>query len=127
MANYLMIRGQEEDRIFTRGAAAQLARITLDFLAECEQQALVQPGPMMGGGEGYTLSEIDDIARIYRLQRDLDLEFGAVEVVLHMRRRMLEMLEEIERLEERMFAREAQLHSEIQRLRQQLAGDADFR
>lgn len=127
MANYLMIRAQEEDRIFTRSVATQIARITLDFLEACEREALVKPGPMVGGGEGYTRTEIDEIARIYRLQRDLGLELGAIEVVLHMRRRMLEMLDEVERLEERMIRREESLHNEIQRLRQQIAGEADFR
>lgn len=127
MAKYVMIRAHGEDRIFTRSVATQIARITLDFLEACEREALVKPGPMVGGGEGYTRSDIDEIARIYRLQRDLELELGAVEVVLHMRRRMLEMLDEIERLEERMIRREERLHTEIQRLRQQVARDADIR
>ncbi|MDT8306112.1 MAG: hypothetical protein RRC07_09265 [Anaerolineae bacterium] len=127
MANYLMIRAQEEERIFTRSVAARLARITLDFLEACEREALVTPGQMAGGGEGYTPGEIEEMARIYRLQRDLGLEFGAVEVVLHMRQQMLEMLDEIERLEVQMIRREERLHNEIQRLRRQLARDAGFR
>jgi DNA-binding transcriptional MerR regulator len=127
MANYLMLRSQDEDRIFTRAVAARLARITLDFLAECEREALVQPRPMFGAEEGYRPSDIEEIARIRRLQQDLELDLGAVEVVLHMRRRMLEMLEEIEALEETMWQREQQLRREISRLREELAREGTFR
>lgn len=126
MANYLMIRAEEEDRIFTRRAAVRLARITQEFLAECEREALVEPRPMMGGGKGYSWHDIDEIARISRLREDLGLELEAVEVVLHMRRRILEVLEEVARLEERMIRREERLHREIQRLQQQVARNADF-
>ena len=127
MANYLMLHSKDEARIFTRTVAAQLARITLDFLALCEREALIQPQPMTGGEEGYTQAEIEELARIRRLQRDLELDFGGIEVVLHMRRRMLEILEEIEALEETMWQREQRLQHEIQRLRRQLAREADYR
>lgn len=127
MANSLMIRRADEDRVFSRSVAAQLAQITLDFLDQCEREALVQPGPMLGGGEGYTLQEIAEIARIRRLRQDLGLDLAAIEVVLHMRRRMLEMLDEMTTLEARMWEREQQMRSEIHRLRQQLAREARFR
>lgn len=128
MANSLMIRSQDEDRLFSRSVAAQLAQITLDFLEQCEREALVQPGPMLGGREeGYTLQEIVEIARIRRLQQDLGLDLAAIEVVLHMRRRMLEVLEEMNTLEARMWEREQQMRAEIHRLRQELAREASFR
>jgi hypothetical protein len=127
MANYLMLRSQDEDRLFSRAVAAQLARITLDFLSLCEREALIQPRPMAGGGEGFTRAEIDELARIRRLQRDLELDFGGIDVVLHMRRRILEMLEEIDAIEERMWQREQRLQREIQRLRQQLAREGEYR
>jgi hypothetical protein len=127
MANYLMLRSQDEDRLFTRTVAAQLARITLDFLSLCEREALIQARPMAGGGEGFTQAEIDELARIRRLQRDLELDFGGIGVVLHMRRRILEMLEEIDAIEERMWQREQRLQREIQRLRQQLAREGEYR
>lgn len=126
MANYLMIRAEDEERIFTRSAAVQLARITREFLAECEREALVEPRPMMAGGEGYTWRDIEEIARIHRLRQDLGLDFGAVEVVLYMRRRILEILDEVALLEEQMVRREEKLQREIQRLRQQVTHDADF-
>lgn len=127
MGNYLMLRSQDEERIFTRTVAAELARITLDFLTLCEREALIRPRPMAGGSDGYTRTEIEELARIRRLQRDLDLDLGSIEVVLHMRRRMLEMLEEIETLEAAMSQREQRLQREIQRLRQQISREGDYR
>lgn len=127
MANSLMIRSQNEGRLFSRNVAAQLARITLDFLEQCEREALVEPGPMPGGGEGYTLQDIDQMVRIRRLKQDLGLDLEAIEVVLHMRRRMVEMLHEMNALEARMWAREQQLRGELSRLRQQQAREARFR
>lgn len=127
MANSLMIRSQNEGRLFSRNVAAQLARITLEFLEQCEREALVQPGPMLGGGEGYTIQDIDEMVRIRRLKQDLGLDLEAIEVVLHMRRRMVEMLYEMNALEARMWAREQQLRAELRRLRQQTAREARFR
>jgi DNA-binding transcriptional MerR regulator len=127
MANYLMIRAEDEERIFTRNVAVQLARITREFLMECEREELIEPRPMMAGGEGYTWSDIEEIARMHRLRQDLGLDLGAVEVVLRMRHRILEMLDEVERLEEQLVRREERLHREIRRLRQQVAQDADIR
>ncbi len=127
MANSLMIRSQNDDRLFSRHVAAQLAQITLDFLEQCEREALVRPGTMPGGGEGYTLQDIHEMVRIRRLQQDLGLDLEAIEVVLHMRRRMVEMLREMNALEARMWQREQRLRAELHRLRRQLAREARFR
>lgn len=127
MADYLIIRSPDENRIFTRDVAARLARITLDFLEQCEREELIRAERMMGGGKGYTPAEIQEMARIRRLQDDLGLEFPAVEVVVRMRRRMVNLLAEMEMLEQQMWQREEELRYEIQRLRHQLAEEGDFR
>jgi len=128
MANYLILRSEDEkERIFTRSVAAQLARITLDFLEECERAELVRAGRMPGGSPGYTTVDVRDLARIRRLRQDLGLDLAAVEVVLHMRRRMVEMLREIDVIESDMIRRERELQQEIQHLRRRLADDAEWR
>ena len=127
MANSLMIRSQDEDRLFSRNVTARLARVPLDFLERCEQEALVRPGRMPGGGIGYTLHDIHELIRIRRLQQDLGLDLDAIAVVLHMRRRMVEMLREMNALEARMWEREQRLRSELHRLRRQLSAEARFR
>jgi MerR family transcriptional regulator/heat shock protein HspR len=126
-AHSLIVRSGDDERVFSRPVAAQLARITLDFLDRCEREELLRPGPLRGGGEGYTLREIAEMVRIRRLQQDLGLDLAAIEVVLHMRQRMLAMLDEMTALEARMWERERQMRSEIHELRRQLARDAGFR
>lgn len=128
MEKYLILRPEDErERIFTRSMAAQLARITLDFLEACERAELVRAGRMQGGNPGYTTADVRNLARIRRLHEDLGLDLAAVEVVLHMRRRIVDMLQEMEVIESDMLRRERQLQREIQSLRRRLAEDAEWR
>ena len=128
MANYLILRSEDEkERIFTPSVAAQLARISLDFLEECERAELIRAGRMPGGGHGYTTADVRNLARIRRLRQDLGLDLAAVEVVLHMRERIVEMLREMDTIEGHMIRRERQLQREIRQLRRRLAEDAKWR
>lgn len=127
MAKYLILRSEDEkERIYSRSMAAQLARVTLDFLEACERAELIRAGRMPGGGRGYTTADVRHLARIRRLRQDLGLDLAAVEVVLHMRERIVEMLREMEAIEAHMVRRERDLQREIQRLRRRLAEDAGW-
>lgn len=127
MANYLILRSEDEsERIYSPAVAAQLARITLDFLKECERADLIRAGRMPGGGRGYTTADVRNLARIRRLRQDLGLDLAAVEVVLHMRRRIVEMLRELEAIERDMLRRERELQQEIRQLRRRLAEDVEW-
>lgn len=127
MTNYLILRSEDEsERIYSRSVAAQLARITLDFLEECERADLIRAGRMPGGGRGYTTADVRNLARIRRLRQDLGLDLAAVEVVLHMRRRIVEMLWEMEAIERDMLRRERELQREIRQLRRRLAEDVEW-
>ncbi len=46
----------------------------------------------------YSAEDVDDLARLLRLTRDLGVNLAGVEIVLKMRRRMLEMQRQIEDL-----------------------------
>ncbi|MDX1662211.1 MAG: chaperone modulator CbpM [Candidatus Promineifilaceae bacterium] len=130
MPNYLIIRSRmeedDEQHVFTREMAAELARVTLDFLKECEREQLVRPGRLAGGGEGFTARDIHNLARIRRLRDDLGLNLAGVEVVLHMRQRMLELLADLERVERRMARREWRARREMRELRRRMAEEADW-
>lgn len=117
MAYHLIVRSDQDDHIYPREVAARLARMPLDMLELCEQAELIRARRLSGGATGYTAAEVRRLERIRRLQEDLGLDLSAVEVVLHMRRRMIELLQEVENIEQRMLRREAELHSEIRRLR----------
>jgi MerR family transcriptional regulator/heat shock protein HspR len=75
---------------------------------------------MVQGDEGYSAEDISQIARIRRLHEDLGLDLEAVEIVLHMRRQILELLRRVDEMERRLAKREDELLAEIQDLRRRL-------
>jgi DNA-binding transcriptional MerR regulator len=126
MAHQLIIRYEEEGTLYTRPVAAQLARVSLDFLRRCELEQIVRPRPLPGGGVGYTAADIRRLARIRRLRRSLGLDMPAVEVVLHLRRQVVELQTYLAELETEMELREQEWLHEIQELRRQLSQEANW-
>ena len=114
----------EEPR-YTRIVAAQLAEISLEFLERCETERLVRVRVMRGGVPGYSAHEIRNLARIGRLHQQLELDFPALEVVLHMRRQVLGLREQMERVEQEMVRREERLLRELAALRRLVAEETD--
>jgi DNA-binding transcriptional MerR regulator len=122
----LTVRIRDDEPFYTRAVAAQLARISLDFLRLCEEENLLQ-AKIMAGGQGYTPADIRQMARIRRLREDLELDLPAVEVALHLRRQVVELLAQIDEMERQMSKREQELLNEIQQLRRRLATEAEWR
>jgi hypothetical protein len=114
----------EEPR-YTRIVAAQLAEISLEFLERCETERLVRVRVIRGGVPGYSARDIRDLARIGRLREQLELDFPALEVVLHMRRQVLDLREQMERVEKEMVQREERLLRELLALRRLVAEETD--
>lgn len=123
----LTVRIRDDEPFYTRSVAAQVARISLDFLRLCEQENLLQAKIMAGGGHGYTPADIRQMARIRRLREDLELDLPAVEVALHLRRQVVDLLAQIDEMERQMSKREQVLLDEIQQLRRRLATEAEWR
>ena len=122
--NIVVRSNKEEEPIYSRTVAARLARVSLDFLQRCEQERLIQTHVTRGGKRGYTAADVEQLARIRRLREGLELDLAAVEVILHLRQRVLELLKEIETMERRHARREQELLNEIHRLRRRLAEEA---
>jgi DNA-binding transcriptional MerR regulator len=119
-------RSGEKDVLYPRTTAARLARVSLHLVRYCEKEKILQPQEMEGGERGYTAAEIRRLARIRRLREDLGLDMPAVEVVLRLRRRVVDLLIEMDEMEGQMAQREQDLLKEIQELRRNLAQDADW-
>ncbi len=126
MTYQLVNQSGEEALLYTPQLAAQLARISLDFLDYCEQEQFVQSRPMRGGGVGYTVEDIRRLARVRRLRYSLGLEPQAVEVVLHLRRQVVEYQKYLAQMEREMVQREQAWLQEVQELRRQLAQQASW-
>lgn len=127
MAHQLIIHSGEEEPLYTRSVAARMARITLDFLRRCEREQFVQPRPLPGGGAGYTAADIRRLARVRRLRYSLGLNLPAVEVVLHLRRQVIELQTHLAQVETEMEQREQMRLREIQELRRRLAHEVKWR
>lgn len=87
----------------------------------------MRPKVLPGGGAGYTAADIRRLARIRRLRQSLELDMPAVEVVLHLRRQVIELRSLLGQLEMEMEQREQLRLREIQELRRQLAQEMKWR
>jgi MerR family transcriptional regulator, heat shock protein HspR len=103
--------------LFTRTIAAQLARVSLEFLERLEAEDLIQPRELEGGERGYAPEDISRLSRMRRLHETLGLDLAAVEVVLHLRERLTSVLTQMEEMEVRFARREQELLHELNELR----------
>ncbi|MFC2025928.1 MerR family transcriptional regulator [Chloroflexota bacterium] len=122
----LTIRSTADDIIYTRAAAAQMAQISLELLRACEQEGILQMRQVSGGTRGYSTKDVRHMVVIRRLHEDLELDISSVDVVLHMRQRVIDLLSEMDEMEARMNQREQELINEIGALRRRLAEDAEW-
>ena len=111
---------ERREALFTRTIAAQLARISLDFLSRLEAEELVRPRGRLQEEECYSAEDISQLARIRRLHEDLGLDLDAVDIVLRMRRQIMDLLRRMEEMERQLAKRERDLLAEIQDLRRRL-------
>ena len=63
-----------------------------------EKKGLIQPSRTVGRTRMYSAEDVEGISRVVRLTRDLGVNLAGVEIILKMRRRMLEMQQQIEDL-----------------------------
>lgn len=108
--------------IFTRTVTAQLARVSVEFLDLLEAEDLMRPRLLEaeGGELGYGAEDIRRLSQIRRLHETLGLELEAVEVVLHLREQVMNLLARMEDLEARFTRREQELLRELDDLRRRL-------
>jgi MerR family transcriptional regulator/heat shock protein HspR len=103
--------------IFTRTVAAQLARVSVEFLERLETDELMQPRELEGGERGYAPEDIGRLSRIRRLHETLGLDLASVEIVLRMREQVMLLMTQMGELEARFARREQELLQELEDLR----------
>ena len=102
---------------YTRDLAAQLADISLDFLERCENERLIEISIKSSDQLGYSVRDIRRLTIIRNLHENLELDFPALEVVLNMRRQLLDLQQQLEAMERQTIEREEQLRREMINLR----------
>jgi MerR family transcriptional regulator, heat shock protein HspR len=84
--------------VYMIGVVAEMLKVHPQTLRFYEKKGLVRPGRTEGQTRMYSDEDLEDVARLLRLTRDLGVNLAGVEIVLKMRRRMIEMQKQIEDL-----------------------------
>ncbi len=88
----------EPSPLYMIGVVAEMLKVHPQTLRFYEKKGLVRPGRTEGQTRMYSEEDLEDIARLLRLTRDLGVNLAGVEIILKMRRRMIEMQKQIEDL-----------------------------
>ena len=84
--------------VYMIGVVAEMLKVHPQTLRFYEKKGLVRPGRTGGQTRMYSEEDLEDIARLLRLTRDLGVNLAGVEIILKMRRRMTDMQRQIEDL-----------------------------
>ena len=84
--------------VYMIGVVADMLKVHPQTLRFYEKKGLVRPGRTGGQTRMYSEEDLEEIARLLRLTRDLGVNLAGVEIILKMRRRMTDMQRQIEDL-----------------------------
>jgi DNA-binding transcriptional MerR regulator len=119
------IRCDTREAVYSLTETAKLARVTTEFICECERENLVH-ATMVQGNKGYGHEAIRRLVRIRHLHQDLGLELMAVDCILRMRKQIATLQQQLNEMEQRRHQREQELLQEIQNLKKQIAIKYDW-
>lgn len=84
--------------LYMIGVVAAMLNVHPQTLRFYEKKGLVRPSRTVGRTRMYSAEDVDELARLLRLTRDLGVNLAGIEIILKMRRRMIEMQRQIEDL-----------------------------
>jgi MerR family transcriptional regulator, heat shock protein HspR len=84
--------------LYMIGVVADMLRVHPQTLRFYEKKGLLRPSRTVGRTRMYSQEDVEDLARLLRLTRDLGVNLAGAEIILKMRRRMVEMQKQIEDL-----------------------------
>ena len=84
--------------LYMIGVVAQMLNVHPQTLRFYEKKGLVRPSRTVGRTRMYSAEDVEELSRVLRLTRDLGVNLAGIEIILKMRRRMLEMQKQIEDL-----------------------------
>jgi MerR family transcriptional regulator/heat shock protein HspR len=80
------------------GVVGEMLKLHPQTLRMYERKGLIRPSRTEGKTRMYSAEDVEEIARLVRLTRDLGVNLAGVEIILKMRRRMLDMQAQMEQL-----------------------------
>ena len=84
--------------LYMIGVVADMLKLHPQTLRMYENKGLIRPSRTEGQTRRYSAEDVEEIARVTRLARDLGVNLAGIEIILKMRRRMLDMQAQIENL-----------------------------
>jgi MerR family transcriptional regulator/heat shock protein HspR len=80
------------------GVVAEMLKLHPQTLRMYERKGLIRPSRTEGRTRMYSSDDVEEIARVIRLARDLGVNLAGIEIILKMRRRMMDMQRQLEEL-----------------------------
>lgn len=117
----LVIFSDHPEVHFEHNTAARLARVSVAFINQCEQEELFTSRNMLHGKKGLCFTDVCKLKQIRHLHEDMGLELEAVDFVLRYRNRIKTMQHRLDEMKQRMRQKEQEHLDEILILRRQLA------
>ena len=84
--------------VYMIGVVAEMLRLHPQTLLMYEKKGLISPSRTEGRTRMYSPEDVEEIARVIRLARDLGVNLAGIEIILKMRRRMMDMQHKLEDL-----------------------------
>ena len=84
--------------LYMIGVVAEMLKVHPQTLRFYEKKGLIQPSRTEGRTRMYSADDVEGVARLLRLTRDLGVNLAGAEIVIKMRRRMVDMQKQIEDL-----------------------------
>ncbi len=103
----------EDEPIYVISVAARLVEMHPQTLRYYERAGLLKPTRSSGKIRLYSQREIERLRKIARLTNELGVNLAGVEIIM-------DLTERLENLQERMKQREAELQTQIDRLRSEV-------
>jgi MerR family transcriptional regulator/heat shock protein HspR len=121
-----MENSSQDQLRYTRTIAVELAEISVEFLERCEAERLIEVRTVKVDEPSYSVQDVRQLTLIRRLHEDLGIDMQDLDVVLHLRRQLLDLQEQMQEMERQWVTRQEQLLNEMLDLRRRLAEDADW-
>jgi MerR family transcriptional regulator/heat shock protein HspR len=101
--------------LYTIGVVAEMVRMHPQTLRMYEKKGLIRPSRTEGKTRMYSAEDVEEIERVTRLVRELGVNLAGIEIILKLRRRMLDMQARIEELTDHVRSDMTEMRDEAQR------------
>lgn len=100
---------------------ARMARVSEEFILQCEQEELITARAMLHGAKGLNPADVRKLKLIRYLHQDMGLSLDAIDFVLRYRERVKSMEHQLQEMEQRLRQKDRDHQAEVLELCRRLA------